>query len=768
MARLPVGAQGFTGTRNPSQAGPGHLTYTDGAELNAGVIQKEGGATKFNTIPLGIDEEVKSMLYLDGANNAVVFPDSAPSLATARIWTPQGDAKITTTNPKFGTGSLLLDGVGDWIKTPPSPDMYLGNFDFTIDFWFLCDVAAGTVARMFGQADATATLPSRGVFITKQANDTIQATIGNGTAILGPTSTRTFTSATNTGWHHYALVRSGDNLYQFIDGTQDVGSPQPLTPAGFTVVANNINNYALGQVGDMTTLSWKGQFDAFRYTVGKARWTANFTPPVGPPVLIGSGPGYTPKCVLAGINWSPVASITKDYVFLEGGFVLADSGAGTFNQVLVQGLRSVEEPPPYFCPGGGEVVGNTRKLFMFSANNQVQYTDADSGVMQAITAAPSDWTNSFPITGCYHSFRMWGAGNANDPHRLYYSKPDDHRDFTGGTVAVFPGEGETIIGMYSFRGALIIWKYPTGIYTLDTQDAVPANWKLIKLTDAVGSVSPHAIAQIENDVVFLDRHLDVHLLSTINELGDVNTSNISRAADLSPFIKDNIALSRSRRCNALWYPFKKQVWFGMSTLGADYNDIRLVLSFEGVNVGQQQGLPARFFMSRRDAMAAVWLRPDPVTFIPKPVAAAPTGFIYLLDTDTRDKVGTPYQIRFVTSQVDFAYIDPAIATRQKNGQFLELTSEPRGDWDLIVDTYWDGKYTDTIFFDMGGLGGVLGAFTLGVDQLGAQSITSRRRRLVGSGRRLRLACRNDGLGQDVVLSEFWAQFTVGDERDTAA
>lgn len=46
---LPVGQQGFTGTENPSQAGPGHLLYTDGAELDAGIIRKEGGASKFNS-----------------------------------------------------------------------------------------------------------------------------------------------------------------------------------------------------------------------------------------------------------------------------------------------------------------------------------------------------------------------------------------------------------------------------------------------------------------------------------------------------------------------------------------------------------------------------------------------------------------------------------------------------------------------------------------------------------------------------------------------
>jgi len=100
----------------------------------------------------------------------------------------------------------------------------------------------------------------------------------------------------------------------------------------------------------------------------------------------------------------------------------------------------------------------------------------------------------------------------------------------------------------------------------------------------------------------------------------------------------------------------------------------------------------------------------------------------------------------------------------KAGQFLEVASEPRGDWDLTVEVYWDDNLTDTLQFNMGGTGAVLGSFILDTDALGSDVISSDRKRMVGSGRRLKLAAENVGLDQDVSISEFHLSFNVMDER----
>ncbi|HPC33867.1 MAG TPA: hypothetical protein PL061_13005, partial [Syntrophales bacterium] len=66
----------------------------------------------------GIDSYTKSCLHFQN-----------------RVWTFYGNAQIDTAQKPFGTGSLLLDGSGDYIGTVDSPDFDFGTGDFTIDFW---------------------------------------------------------------------------------------------------------------------------------------------------------------------------------------------------------------------------------------------------------------------------------------------------------------------------------------------------------------------------------------------------------------------------------------------------------------------------------------------------------------------------------------------------------------------------------------------------------------------------------------------------------
>ncbi|MBT6515561.1 MAG: hypothetical protein HOK65_12415, partial [Crocinitomicaceae bacterium] len=49
--------------------------------------------------------------------------------------TPNGTAQIDTAQKKFGTGSILLNGSGNFLSAPDSDDFNFASGDFTIDFW---------------------------------------------------------------------------------------------------------------------------------------------------------------------------------------------------------------------------------------------------------------------------------------------------------------------------------------------------------------------------------------------------------------------------------------------------------------------------------------------------------------------------------------------------------------------------------------------------------------------------------------------------------
>lgn len=471
-----------------------------------------------------------------------------------------------------------------------------------------------------------------------------------------------------------------------------------------------------------------------------------------------------PSVVVSGITWSPTPGTNQIVVFLSNGNVRADNGSGAFSTSMVSGLNNTRDPPPWFLAVGGESVGAGRRLLLFSALNQVHVAASPFTTMAPIGAPAADWSASFPTFGVLHANRVWAGGNASDPHRIYYSNPADHDDFTGagsGTLAVFPGEGEKLVGGISTRGALIVWKYPAGIYIVDTSGSTPADWVVRPLTRAVGTLNQHTIIQVENDVLYMDRVGNVHSLSATNEFGDINSSNIGDFSDIPPFMRTNINLGSLQRAQGLWYQSKRQAWFSLPQLGSTEPNFRLVLGFSDPT---PQGAPApRFFMSRRDTCPSIWLHPDAVG-VPKPIFGDDVGFVWLADRDDRNKGGIGYPVTFETAATDLSFMDQQLATRSKSGQFLELVFEPRGEWDLTVEVHWDDVLTSIVQFDMGSGGASLGSFILDTDQLAASAVRSARKRIAGSGRRVKLIGENAGVNQDISLAGFHLSFVLMDER----
>lgn len=479
---------------------------------------------------------------------------------------------------------------------------------------------------------------------------------------------------------------------------------------------------------------------------------------------LNSGALGAPSVVVSGITWFPTASNPQIVVFLSDGSVLADDGSGAFATSMTTGLNNTRDPPPWFLAAGGETVGNGRRLMMFSALNQVQISASPFTTMGAIAAPAADWSASFPTFGVLHANRVWAGGNVSDPHRLYYSNTADHDDFTGGnsgTLVVFPGEGERLVGGISVRGVLIVFKRPAGIYLIDTTGSSPTDWTVRPLSRAVGTLNQHTILQIENDTLYLDRVGNVHSLAATNEFGDINSSNIGDFSDIPPFMRSNINLSQLIRSQAIWYQAKRQAWFTLPQLGSNEPNFRLILGFQDPT---PQGIPApRFFMSRRDICPSLWLHPD-AAGVPKPMFGDEEGFVWNADTDARNKDGVGFPVTFETAATDLSFLDPQLATRAKSGQFLELIFEPRGDWDLTVEVHWDDVLTSIVQFDMGSGGAALGSFILDTDVLAASVVRSARRRISGSGRRVKLIGENAGVDQDVSIAGFQMSFVLMDER----
>ena len=419
--------------------------------------------------------------------------------------------------------------------------------------------------------------------------------------------------------------------------------------------------------------------------------------------------------IIGGHDWFPSAGTQRVIVLGSDGKLYKDTiDDGTFGTTLKSGL-TVTAVRPVFVEGGAEAAANDRKLFVFTEKNVVQVLAADGATTGDIATPPADWSGSNqPVFGLNHEYRIWGGGNANDPHRLYYSMPTDHEDFTGrgsGTVSVYPGEGERLIGAVSYKSLIIAWKFPTGIYLISTADSSTGNWRVARLSRTIGGVSPLGADLIDDDVAFIDPTGHVHLISAITEFGNLGTQSLSSQndADMDEFVRRELNFDELDNARVLFYPAKRELHIGCAALNSAAQDRRLVVDFN------RPGLP-RFRFSRRDKPESLWLKQDG-DGVPRLTMGDDAGFVWDLDQDSRSQDGSGYKAEFRTPNVDLHLLDQRLGTVRKNGRFLELVVEPKGNHNLNVDILWDDEVSETVTFNMGVDSSTLGSFVLGTHQL---------------------------------------------------
>lgn len=180
--------------------------------------------------------------------------------------TANGNAQIDTAQQKFGTGSGLFDGAGDYLNLNGESDFSFGASDFTVDLWIRLNAKDKQQvlydSRPFGTSGVYVAIA---IFATNE----LFLYVNSGIRITGTTKL-----TTNT-WYHIALSRSGTSTKLFLDGTQE-GS----TYTDSNSYLNGANRPIIGiDAVDVTSSPVDGWLDEIRVSNGVARWTANFTPP---------------------------------------------------------------------------------------------------------------------------------------------------------------------------------------------------------------------------------------------------------------------------------------------------------------------------------------------------------------------------------------------------------------------------------------------------------------------------------------------------------
>lgn len=216
---------------------------------------------------------VSLLLHMDGANNGTSFPDSSNHNRTVSVF---GNAKTTTSTPKFGTASVTFDGSGDYLSVADSASLEFGSGAYTVEFFFrpAVNYNSGTSQRVFVAKWGTANFSFiidyslgsvRHVQSVNASNTSNLANLGFAVNLTAGT------------WYHLAFTSTGNGgtMYSFLDGVNSASMTAKSC-------ANATSPLLIGFKSDGTSEYLNGDIDDLRITVGIARYTASFTPPSAP------------------------------------------------------------------------------------------------------------------------------------------------------------------------------------------------------------------------------------------------------------------------------------------------------------------------------------------------------------------------------------------------------------------------------------------------------------------------------------------------------
>lgn len=464
-----------------------------------------------------------------------------------------------------------------------------------------------------------------------------------------------------------------------------------------------------------------------------------------------------PAGIVAAFDWWPDMVTQRLIAACSNGSIYRDIGDRLFSSATAinSGLGNLT-PKCKFVEGGNETAGRDKKLFFFSETCQIQVLSGDATEFEEIDNPAVDWASpNFPTIGLVHRNRLWAFMG----QRAYASDTGDHENFTSNylTQNIFPGEGGDVIGAFVFKGRLFAFKQGGFVYWLNESDSDSDNWNWQKLASNFGLASPHGILEVINDMIAVNESGSPISYNAVDALGDIESADLLRLLQIEEYFRNNTSLSGLDVMHAVYYEAKKQAFFTVRTSYRTTNDALFHIDFNKQN-------PRSAFWDKDNADCLA-LRKD-INKVKRPMYGSSDGYIYLMDQEDR-LVGTnEYNGEFKIAHTDFGFLGENIKNKNKLFDYLAVEFLPQGDWNLEVDVYIDGNFSETINFKMDVRDDGLDSFTLDTDPLGREETQTVTKPLHGSGRRISLHCRQDGANQNFAIASLDVGFRLSGEQAT--
>ncbi|MFN3075345.1 MAG: hypothetical protein ABT940_00410 [Alphaproteobacteria bacterium] len=208
-----------------------------------------------------------------------------------------------------------------------------------------------------------------------------------------------------------------------------------------------------------------------------------------------------------------------------------DGGTGSFSS-LTTGLE-VGTIPHY---------STFNDLLIIGSNSTTDVPKSwDQSTFQTLAGSPPRF--SFSVK---HQGKQWAAGNWTVPYRLYYSvtgNPEDWTSTGSGSIDVDPGDGDRIVGLFSWRNDLWVFKGPNKLSIHRITGATPSTFARTTFIEGISAANQSCIFSMGNDFGFVSPRGTIHTMKAVQDYGDYLQA-YSNYPILS-WCRDNMNLARA-------------------------------------------------------------------------------------------------------------------------------------------------------------------------------------------------------------------------------
>lgn len=262
------------------------------------------------------------------------------------------------------------------------------------------------------------------------------------------------------------------------------------------------------------------------------------------------------------------ASPTQKRVAYASTKILADAADGTFVAIKT-GLE--DEKVPCFT------VFNDNLIMSSDSTVDVPMT-YDQTTVTTLGGSPPNFSFS-----CVHKNRVWAAGDATLPSRLYYSAQLNAADWTSATsghIDIDPSDGDRITAIASHKDDVWVFKgpYKGSIHRITGSSNTGADsFNRVTFINGIGAVSHNTLFKFRDDLGFMWSDGTVHSLAATAAYGDFNESALSRPIHRA--IREHLNLTYLPRAWAATDVSRSQVCFAWPIDGSTVPNYIVMMDF---------------------------------------------------------------------------------------------------------------------------------------------------------------------------------------------